>query len=254
MPKDTRIYARFTVDFPDDPKIAGLSDRAYRVLTEMIMWSRKHETDGFIPRAVADAKQWAQQSAQQSAQRSATPTTELTSNHPSKPSLSEHQSGWQIHDFDKQQDTRAEIEARREQARAAGQRGGLASAQRSAQRSARRSAQQRLKPQLSIERDNLATQGPTGLAVAGSGTRDSATPNGAAAPPAARPPTAAAAAVPGWQPAQYDPAVDHPPTPELTDQAFKARANIQHTLDQIAARREQRFAPPDSSEEERPWQ
>lgn len=50
---DRRVWARLTVDFADSPKVAGLSDAAFRTLVEMILWSRKMMTDGVIPSSVA---------------------------------------------------------------------------------------------------------------------------------------------------------------------------------------------------------
>lgn len=50
---DRRVWARLTVDFADSPKVAGLSDAAFRTLVEMILWSRKMMTDGVIPASVA---------------------------------------------------------------------------------------------------------------------------------------------------------------------------------------------------------
>ena len=52
--RDPRVWARLTVDFADSPKIAALSDAAFRTLVEMILWARRMETDGVIPRTYAD--------------------------------------------------------------------------------------------------------------------------------------------------------------------------------------------------------
>ena len=53
---DRRIWARMTVDFADSPKVVVLSDAAFRALVEMILWCRRGETDGVIPRAYADRR------------------------------------------------------------------------------------------------------------------------------------------------------------------------------------------------------
>ena len=53
---DRRIWARMTVDFADSPKVVVLSDAAFRPLVEMILWCRRGETDGVIPRAYADRR------------------------------------------------------------------------------------------------------------------------------------------------------------------------------------------------------
>jgi hypothetical protein len=47
-PKDDRLFARFAIEFPDSPKIKPLSDKAFRAWVEMVCWSRRHMTDGFI--------------------------------------------------------------------------------------------------------------------------------------------------------------------------------------------------------------
>lgn len=107
--KDDRLYARFTLDFPDHPKIKILSDSAFRTLVSAAIYSRRMETDGFLARRLALAM-WPLEALQ-----------ELCSNDSIKPSLSETEDGWQIHDYAEQQDTKADIAVRK----AAGRRGGL---------------------------------------------------------------------------------------------------------------------------------
>lgn len=124
--KDNRLYAKFTLDFMDHPKIAGLSDAAFRCIVDAIIWSRRQQTDGFLARRLALAK-WKLEVLR-----------ELCDNDDEKPSLIEREEGWYIHDFADIQDTKAEIEARRARAVAAGQRGGLAKAKRPAKRPAKR--------------------------------------------------------------------------------------------------------------------
>ncbi len=106
--KDTRLFAKFTIDFPGSPKIAGLSDAAFRAFVEAVCYSREYRTDGFIPAGVA-RKQW-----------SAAALAELTSNHPERPSLAEVDGGWRIHDFAAHQMTTADIEAKRRAGAAGG--------------------------------------------------------------------------------------------------------------------------------------
>lgn len=125
MPKDQRLYGKFTLDFADHPKIAILSDTAFRCLVEATLWSRKQERDGLLPRRYAVAK-WSLDVLQ-----------ELCCNDDTKPSLIERDEGWYVHDFAEHQETKADIEARRERNRAAGQKGGLAKAKRSAKRGAK---------------------------------------------------------------------------------------------------------------------
>lgn len=129
--KDNRLYAKFTLDFMDHPKIAGLSDAAFRALVDAIIWSRRQQTDGFLARRLALAK-WSLEILQ-----------ELCNNDDEKPSLIEREEGWYVHDFATIQDTKAEIEARRARAVSAGQKGGLAKAKRPAKRTASKSPSKR---------------------------------------------------------------------------------------------------------------
>lgn len=122
MAKDGRLYAKFTLDFPDSHKVLPLSDKAFRALVEMTIWSRKQMTDGVLASRLAVAK-WSLEVCQ-----------ELCTNDPVNPSLIEVENGYLIHDFAEHQDTRAEIEARSERNKAAGRKGGQARAKRSAKR------------------------------------------------------------------------------------------------------------------------
>lgn len=127
--KDTRLYARFTLDFPDHPKIAILSDSAFRTLVSATIYSRRLMTDGYLAKRLALAK-WSLADLQ-----------ELCNNDPDKPSLIEQEDGWYIHDYDQQQDTRQEIEARRQRAKEAGSIGGrMKAAKHGAKPSAKRGA------------------------------------------------------------------------------------------------------------------
>lgn len=125
--KDARLYAKFTLDFPDHPKIMPLSDAAFRCLIEAILWSRSQMTDGFLPSKLATAR-WARGV-----------LDELATNDPENPSLTECENGWQIRDFTAHQDSKAEVEERRQRIsdirKEAGRKGGLAKAakQRAAQ-------------------------------------------------------------------------------------------------------------------------
>lgn len=120
--KDQRLYGRFTLDFPDSAKIMPLSDAAFRCLVEATLWSRRHQTDGWLPSRYAVAR-W-----------SLDVLRELASNDSEKPSLIEHEHGWQIHDFAAHQDTKVDIDARRERNKLNGQKGGLARGKRVAKR------------------------------------------------------------------------------------------------------------------------
>ena len=115
--KDDRLYARFTLDFPDSPKFIALSVEAKWAYVEMVIYSRRQLTDGFLANAVALAK-WG-----------ASVCLELLENDPVNPSLIEVENGYQIHDFAKHQTTKEDIKSLSEKRKAAGRKGGLASAQ-----------------------------------------------------------------------------------------------------------------------------
>ena len=132
---DRRVWARLTVDFADSPKVAGLSDAAFRTLVEMILWSRKMMTDGVIPASVA-RRRWGAKtqtetdSVTDSVTESGThyvtdPVTELCTNHPTSPSLVRtSDGGYMIHDFLDHQESAEEVNARNARNSANGRRGG----------------------------------------------------------------------------------------------------------------------------------
>lgn len=113
MNKDARLYGRFTLDFADSPKIAPLSDSAFRTLVEMTLHSRRMLDDGFVDARIAGRK-W-----------KAKALAELCSNDAENPSLVKVDGGFRIHDFEHHQQTRSDIERKR----SAGSLGGKASAQ-----------------------------------------------------------------------------------------------------------------------------
>lgn len=118
--KDRRLYGKFTLNFPRHPKIAILSDAAFRCLVEATLYSRDELTDGLLAKRYAVAR-WGLEVLR-----------ELCTNDDEKPSLIEVEKGWLIHDYAEHQDTKAEVEARSERNKAAGQKGGLAKAKRDA--------------------------------------------------------------------------------------------------------------------------
>lgn len=126
MAKDDRIWAKFAVDMPDNPKVLPLSDAAFRCLIEATLYSRRLTTDGFLASRLAVAK-WGVEVLQ-----------ELCQNDAEKPSLIEVDGGYLIHDFGEHQETKAEIEAKRSRNRANGAKGGQARAKRVANQSAKR--------------------------------------------------------------------------------------------------------------------
>lgn len=132
MGKDQRLYAKFTLDFADHEKILPLSDAAFRCLVEATLWSRKRMSDGLLASRLAIAK-WSLEVLE-----------ELASNDPENPSLIAVEKGWLIRDFDEHQDTKADIEARRERNKLNGQKGGLAKGKRVGKRPASKSASENL--------------------------------------------------------------------------------------------------------------
>ena len=176
MAKDMRHYAKFTLDFPDNPKILPLSDAAFRCLVEMTIWSRYHQTDGFIPRALV-AEATAQAGAQPRAKWLLASADELCKNDPLNPSLISTESGWLIRDFAEHQLTKAEVEHGHKQAVIAGRKGGQASAQARAQARGKRTLKQPLKQNASRERESSSS--PNGLEQRNA---HRASPNGRGAP------------------------------------------------------------------------
>lgn len=115
--KDERLYAKFTLDFADSPKIKPLPVEAKWALVEMILYSRRMKTDGFLSKPLATCY-WG-----------ASVCLALASNDAEKPSLREVENGYQIHDFEEHQTTSAELDALSLKRKCAGQKGGKASAQ-----------------------------------------------------------------------------------------------------------------------------
>ena len=106
------LFARISLDYPDHPKIAALSDGAFRAHVEMILWARRYMTDGRIPNRVANRFGFES-------------VSELCSNDADRPSLIELDDGdYQLHDFADHQETRADVEARRLVNAENGRRGG----------------------------------------------------------------------------------------------------------------------------------
>lgn len=49
---DERLYVRIDHGMPENPKIVGLSDAAFRMYVEAICWCSRQRTDGVIPNAM----------------------------------------------------------------------------------------------------------------------------------------------------------------------------------------------------------
>ena len=119
--KDARLYAKFTLDFPDHPKIKPLSDAAFRALHEMISYSCRLQTDGFISRKLVGSR------GEAGASWCFEVVRELCDNDDENPSLVEVPNGYLLHDFSDHQLTKADIDARRQAKQTAGRKGGVAS-------------------------------------------------------------------------------------------------------------------------------
>ena len=103
--KSSNLFAKLELDYADHPKIAPLSDAAFRLHVEMILYSRKYETDGVIKNRLANrmALRW-----------DSDVLTELATNDENSPSLIKLDNGdYLINGYADVQETKAEIAARR---------------------------------------------------------------------------------------------------------------------------------------------
>lgn len=103
--KSSNLFAKLELDYADHPKIASLSDAAFRLHVEMILYARKYETDGIIKNQVANRMglRW-----------DTDVLTELQTNDENSPSLQKLENGdFYIHGFTEVQETKAEIASRR---------------------------------------------------------------------------------------------------------------------------------------------
>jgi hypothetical protein len=98
---DDRLFAPFSIEMDEHPKIAPLSDAAFRALFESTFYSRRMLSDGFLDERIV-RKRWGESVAE-----------ELTQNDPNRPSWVQVEGGWLIHDFEKHHPLRADIEAKR---------------------------------------------------------------------------------------------------------------------------------------------
>lgn len=120
MTRRSDLFARLSLDYADHPKIAVLSDAAFRTHIEMILYSRRYMTDGAIAKQIA--KRWPEHCLK-----------ELLSNDQNTPSLQLNDDGsYQLHGFDEMQETRSEIEHKRRIRAEAGRKGGLKSSKQNA--------------------------------------------------------------------------------------------------------------------------
>lgn len=116
MARGTNLFAKLSLDYADHPKIMRLSDAAFRVHIEMILYARKYETDGVIPNPVANRLGFGYET---------DPVSELCNNDPDAPSLRKLDNGdYVLHGYSEMQETRADIEARRKRNASNGSKGG----------------------------------------------------------------------------------------------------------------------------------
>lgn len=98
---DGAYFARLALDYFDHPKIGGLSDAAIVAHLEMIVYSRRYLTDGFIPNRVAR-------------RFGSGVLDELANNDPASPSVAINPDGSVIlHGYADAQETKEEIEGKR---------------------------------------------------------------------------------------------------------------------------------------------
>jgi hypothetical protein len=97
-------YVRLYVTLRDDPKVIGLSDRAFRTYVNALCWTGQHETDGVLPNGMVAPKIAAELQAAGLLDGNA------------------------VHNWTNRQRTHDELEAVRLERREAGRRGGLARA------------------------------------------------------------------------------------------------------------------------------
>src|SRR5699024_6942691 len=101
MAKKPDLFAKFSLDYADHPKIVALSDAAFRAHVTFILYSRKYQTDGIIKNLVANRMglQW-----------ETDVISELQNNDDEDPSLIQLDNGdYYISGYSEMQETRAEI-------------------------------------------------------------------------------------------------------------------------------------------------
>ncbi len=105
-------YARLQDDFPENPKVAGLSDSAFRLYVTGLCYAARNKTNGAIPRGILRRLGGSTTSAERLVAARLWENTEA---------------GWTIHDYLKHQRSREEIESISQAKRQAGALGGAAS-------------------------------------------------------------------------------------------------------------------------------
>jgi hypothetical protein len=92
---------KLSVDLPDHPKVAELSDRAFRALIASWCYAARFETDGYLP---------------EQAQRAVGMNNKLAGELEAAGLLHRNGAGWHVHDWDEHQPTAEEIARRRDMA------------------------------------------------------------------------------------------------------------------------------------------
>lgn len=126
--RSAKPFARLDLDYPDNPKIAELSDAAFRAHIEMIVYCRKYLTDGRLP--ARKITQWDSDS-----------VNELLSNDAEAPSLYRLDDGsYLLHGFEDMQETKTEVKARQQVNALNGRKGGRPKTQSVSERVSERGA------------------------------------------------------------------------------------------------------------------
>lgn len=112
MPRDKRLFMTFPIDFDEHPKVAPLSDAAFRTFVEMNAYSRRNDLDGVIP-ARAARRRWP-----------ARALKELTLSHPDRPLVVHRDDAYVLRSYGDHQQTREERERISEMNREKGKKGG----------------------------------------------------------------------------------------------------------------------------------
>ena len=112
MPRDKRLWMTFPNDFWMHPKVAPLSDSAFRAFVEMNGYSRTQRLDGVIPTRAAE-RLWAKDA-----------LGELVASDPERPLVLKESRSYVIRDYAEHQELVADEDARRDRNRENGSKGG----------------------------------------------------------------------------------------------------------------------------------
>lgn len=130
------LWIKVQTTIVDNPKIIGLSDKAFRAFIEMMIYSQHHLSDGFIDGRVARSK-WGQEV-----------IDELMSNDKTNPSLIAVDDGYELYNYTKYQTSAQKVEEIRERAKKAGKQ---SAAKRAAQQAVQQDVQPDVQPDTEVE-------------------------------------------------------------------------------------------------------